>query len=237
MPVLDTERTTMPRSALRYRPIAADDQARPARAVSRLRHSHPEARTTIEPAAPDNLDLEEEEIPVPPRRSIAPALRRGISHPARSRRRLHPLFFCGVGLLIVILLWLGISQLISWGTNEVNDLRYGTPRTFQTDEFVGQGDSAQHPSHFIALNLHGTIVVVEFLGGDPAKTRDFELSSALGPDADLEVVTLRFVDVNHNGRPDMLVDIGGVQSILVNDGSTFRPPTPVEQQQILQYLQ
>jgi len=236
MPVLETERTTMPRSALRYRPILADDQARSGRAVSHPRRSHPETQLEVRPAAADHLDRDEEEH-LPSRRSSVPTTRKSIPHPVRLRQRLHPLFFCGVALLLMILLWLGISQIISWGTNELNDLRYGTPRTFQTDEFVGQGDSAQHPSHFIALNLHGTIVVVQFLAGDPTKTREFELSSALGPDADLEVVTLRFVDVNHSGRPDMLIDIGGVQSVLVNNGSTFLPPTPAEQQQVLQYLQ
>jgi hypothetical protein len=35
----------------------------------------------------------------------------------------------------------------------------------------------------------------------------------------------------------MLINIEGVESVLVNDGKTFRPPTPLEQQQILRDLQ
>jgi len=59
----------------------------------------------------------------------------------------------------------------------------------------------------------------------------------LGPGGDLAVVTLHFVDINQNGHPDMVIDVGGVQSLLVNDGKTFRPPTPAEQQRLLLYLQ
>ncbi len=35
----------------------------------------------------------------------------------------------------------------------------------------------------------------------------------------------------------MLIDIDDIESVLVNNGSSFRPPTPAEQQQILQVLQ
>ncbi len=231
LPVLDPERATMPRSVLRYRPLATDDQARPGTPVVRPRRSRPDARAIAAPAEPDELAEEDDR---PPRR--APAVRKPPT-PAHQRRRRHPLLWVLLGLLLATAIWIGCSQLVAWGTAELNDLRYGTPRTYQTDAFVGQGDSQAHPSHFIALNLHGNIVILEFIGGDPAKTHEFEVASGLGPDADRTVVTLKFVDVNHNGHPDMLVEAGGVQSILVNDGTTFRPPTPGEQQQILEVLQ
>ena len=81
------------------------------------------------------------------------------------------------------------------------------------------------------------MTIIEFPGGDPSRGRELVSSSVLGPGGDQVVVTLRFVDLNHNGRPVMLITVGGVQSILVNDGTTFRVPTPAEQQQLLQELQ
>jgi hypothetical protein len=96
MAVLDPERA-MPRSALRYRPVFADDQAVPgSRPVTRPRRH-----------APDDLEAEHESQP--PRRSVAPA------RPVSTRRRIHPLFFLGLALFLSILLWVGISQVMKWG--------------------------------------------------------------------------------------------------------------------------
>ena len=230
MPILETERPSMPRSALRHRPIHTD-QAGPAPLTAR--RSRPDALASVAKVAPDDLDLEEAEYP-PRRRRLSPAPRQGAAvHPLR---RLHPLFWLGMSALVLLLLWWVISQVLVWGTNELNDIRYGRPRTFQIDAVVGQGDDAQHPSHFIALNLHGTITILDFPAGDATKARDFVLTSVVGPDSDLDPVTLKFVDVNQNGKPDMLIDVGNVEAVLVNDQGTFRSPSPAEQQQILQQL-
>ena len=40
-------------------------------------------------------------------------------------------------------------------------LKYGNPRTYQTDQFVGQGDSPDHPDHFIVVNTHGQVIVIQ----------------------------------------------------------------------------
>jgi hypothetical protein len=224
MPALDTERRTATRSALRYRPIDTD-QTHAGPVVSRARRSRPDVRVATAHAALD--ELEEEEERVPRQRSVTPAPQ------ARTRQRIHPLLFVGLGLAMTVLLWTGISQAMSWGNNELNTLKYGDPRTFQLDAVVGQGDSAQHPSHFIAINLRGIVTILEFPSGDPSRARVLATTSLLSPNASQAVVTLRFIDVSHNGKPDMLVDVDGVQSVLVNDGKTFRPPTPAEQQQIL----
>jgi hypothetical protein len=234
MPALDTERRSTTRSALRYRPIDTD-QAASGLVVSRARKSRSEARVTAAPVVPDDLDLEEEERP-PRRRSVAPAPRRPAPQ-ARTRRQFHPLFFIGLGLLLTILLWIGITQALSWGNAELNKLKYGDPPTYQVDAVVGQGDSTLHPSHFVAINLRGIVTILEFPGGDPGRARVLESASVLGPNADQAVVTLSFIDVNHDGRPDMEIDIDGIQSVLINDRGTFRPPTATEQQQLLLYLQ
>lgn len=57
MAVRDPERA-LPRSALRYRPIAAD-QAPAAPGVSRPRRTHPYTRVATAPAPPDDFEIEE----------------------------------------------------------------------------------------------------------------------------------------------------------------------------------
>lgn len=61
MPVLDTERRAATHSALRYRPIVTTDQVYSVPVVPRARRSRSDVRVTTAPAAPDDLDLEEEE--------------------------------------------------------------------------------------------------------------------------------------------------------------------------------
>ena len=230
MPILETESPSMPRSALRHRPISTNG-ARPVPVIAR--RSRPDALASAAKVAPDDLEMEEAKHPSH-RRALSPTERRGATvHP---RRRLHPLFWLGISALLLLLLWWAISQALVWGTNELNTLRYGYPRTFQVDAVVGQNDDAQHPSHFIALNLHGTVTIIDFPGGDASKARDCVLTSVVGSDSDLDPVTLKFVDVSHNGKPDMLINIGNVEALLVNDQGTFRSPSPAEQQQILQQL-
>ena len=229
MPVLETEHQSAPRSALRYRPIRTD-QAGPDTRVTQTRRSRLDALGTSRPVHRDEMDQEEDEERTTRWRVAQPVP--SISN----KRRFHPVFWLGVGALVLLLLWWGLSQALTWGTNELNYIRYGYPRTFQMDAVVGQGDSQQHPSHFIALNLHGNVLIIDFPGGDPSKARYFQITGVLGPNSDLDPVTLSFVDVNKNGQPDMLINIGGVQSVLVNDQGTFRLPTPGEQQQSLAVL-
>ncbi len=233
MSVLDTERRSATRSALHYRPSIDTDQADASPVVSRA-HRRADARVTSAPLAPDDLDVEEEQAPG--RRAIAPK-RRQPAPPTHTRQPVRPWFFIGLGLVAIILLWIGISQAVTQITNEYNNVVYGNPRTYQVDAVVGQGDDAQHPSHFLAVNLRGIVTIIDFPAGDPGRARVLATTSVLGPNADQAVVTLRFIDVNHNnGRPDMLIDIDGVESVLINDQGTFRPPTPAEQQQILNAL-
>src|SRR5262249_33548181 len=116
MPVLDAERGSAGRSALRYRPIDTD-QVVAGPVVSRVRRSRPDVRVAAAPVAPDDLELEEEER-VPRRRSRAPVPRKPA--PARPSRRVHPLVFVGLGLAVTVLLWTGISQVVSWGTSKYN---------------------------------------------------------------------------------------------------------------------
>ncbi len=120
-----------------------------------------------------------------------------------------------------IALWALGAAALAWGTNEYNNIVYGYPRTFQTDAVVGHNhDSPSNPSHFIAINLHGQIVIIELPAGDPTKSIDYVLSNQLtGPGSDLYPVTLTFV--KRDGKVDMLVHIEGQTITFLNTGTKF----------------
>jgi hypothetical protein len=104
-----------------------------------------------------------------------------------------------------------------------DDSTYGYPRTYQTSAMVGHGDPHSPMSHFVALNLGGLLEVIELPGGDPAKypPRLYRLVTLTGDGADLVPVTVRFADINGDGRPDLIATYGGTEMILFNDGKGF----------------
>lgn len=146
----------------------------------------------------------------------------------KPRRGAHWLFYVGVGMLAALVLWMVGSSALAWGVQRYNDLRYGSPRTFQMDAVVGHNDSPQHPSHFIAVNLNRQAIVVEFMGGDPAKSVSYVAPVYIAGDGGEQApVTLEFRDVNGDGKLDMVIHIHlpsqDQVSVFVNDGTKFRP--------------
>ena len=137
------------------------------------------------------------------------------------RWRLHPLVFVGLALLIAILGWVIFTSVATWVTNTENHWQYGYPRTAQYDVVVGHHDSPAHPSHFIVLNDHGQVYVIEFPGGDVSRTHIYTGVAVVGPDADLVPVTLAFRDVNGDGKLDMIVMAGTAQYVFLNEGGQF----------------
>jgi len=112
-------------------------------------------------------------------------------------------------LLALLAVLLG-QALLSWCATTWDDLHYGRPRTYQTDAFVGH-EPAQTPSHFIVLNLHGRIEILELPGGDPTRTKLYLGPQIAGVNADLVPVTIHFVPSQQPQHPDMLVQFQGTQ--------------------------
>jgi hypothetical protein len=139
-----------------------------------------------------------------------------------SRRFTLVRFLVIVGLLLFVLA-LGImafSALSSWWRLHTDDVTFGRPRTYQTDQYVGHGDSPTHPNHFIALNLSGVVEVVELNIQDAQKDRIYFITttnSALNP------VTLSFPTVD--GKQYMYINIGDSNNAytvaMINDGKAF----------------
>lgn len=140
----------------------------------------------------------------------------------REHRNTHWLVYIGVGMIAALALWVSASSLLAWGTTKYNDIVYGNPRYFQTDAVVGHnGDSPAHKSHFIALNLHGQIIVIELPAGDPTKTIDYIGPDLIAAGDELIPVTLSFSDINKDGKVDMIIHIQDKDVNFCNNGTKF----------------
>jgi hypothetical protein len=139
------------------------------------------------------------------------------------------LIITGLALLVMLLGFMALSWLGAWWQTQTNDWTYGRPRTFQVDQVVGHQDSLQHPSHFIALNLHRQVLVIELPGGNPAKALIYTGPTLVGDGQELTPVTLTFVHVKGDGKPEMEVHILDQVLVFHNTGSKFVPPSPPQQ--------
>ena len=128
----------------------------------------------------------------------------------------------GIGMMVAIVAVLLGQLLLGWVSTTWDDLRYGYPRTYQTDAFTG-GERGQTASHFIVLNLRGHIEILEQLGGDPTKTKIYIGPQIAGPGADRVPVTLQFIDPHHTHSPDMVVQFQGTQVVFHNVHGVFQP--------------
>ncbi len=138
------------------------------------------------------------------------------------RSHFHWLWILGIGMIVMLLLWIGGSLVVIWWQNYQDDVKYGHPRTYQTDARVGHND-AHTPSHFLALNLNRQVEVIEFPGGDVTKAKVYIGPTLLGQESDLDIVTVSFKDVNGDGKPDMILDVANAKYVYINDNGMFRP--------------
>ncbi|GER90433.1 hypothetical protein KDW_45950 [Dictyobacter vulcani] len=141
--------------------------------------------------------------------------------PGQLRRKRHWLVSLGLGMVVMLVLVFCWQFLAQRASGLYEDWQYGHPRTFQTDAFVGHESVATIPSHFIAVNLNGTIQVIELPGGDQTKVQRFQVTQLSGADAGNVPVTIEFVDPNHTHHPDMLIHIQNAQILLKNEKGTF----------------
>ncbi len=149
----------------------------------------------------------------------------------------HPLLYLGVGMLAMLFLWTVLSSVFGWFSTAIDDARYGRPRTYQTDQWVGHNEQAGSPSHFIAINLNRRVEVIELPGGDASHAHVYLGPQLYGSNDDLVPVTLTFLDVNGDHKPDMIVNFQGSRIVFINDQGSFRSLQPSERHQVEQFLQ
>ncbi|GHO67595.1 hypothetical protein KSC_064870 [Ktedonobacter sp. SOSP1-52] len=130
-----------------------------------------------------------------------------------------------VGLAGVLMVggWLGIGIGQQAWQMWQDDLHYGRPRTYQIDAVVGHNhDTSVTPSHFIVLNLHRQITVIEMPAGDPSKTHVYKTGIALlGSGQDLTPAQVTFKDLDGDGKPDMIVTVGEQSIAYKNENDVF----------------
>lgn len=102
------------------------------------------------------------------------------------------------------------------------------PRTFHIDAVVGHNDSSSKPSHFIAINWHGTAILEEWPGGDYTKSIRYVGPHIFVDKVEDQAVILQFRDLNHDGVPDMIIQFADQAMVMINDGTQFRAPKPGE---------
>jgi hypothetical protein len=147
----------------------------------------------------------------------------------RHRRRVHWSLVFGVGMFAMLSLWVLGNIVISWWNVTQDDWHYGRPRTFQIDVVVQHNhDSNRNPSHFVAINYHSQIQIIEEPAGDASHAKIYTLP-LYGQGEDLAVVTLSFKDVNGDGKPDMIISVANTHIAYINDNEQFRPLKPGEQ--------
>jgi hypothetical protein len=137
------------------------------------------------------------------------------------RSRLHWSVFLGFGMILALLLWFGASEALVWWSSHQLDSQYGMPRTYQTDAVVYPSDTADHPSHYIFLNLNGTVTIIELPHDDSTHAKIYKGPTLFSDNAGYTPVTGEFRQVN--GKVEMIVHVGDQQFVFVNDGTQFKP--------------
>ncbi len=145
--------------------------------------------------------------------------------PVRERYQWHWAAYVILTCLAILVLLGGMLLLLNWWHGYQDDLHYGRPRTAQYDVRVGHGE-AHTLSHFLVVNLHRQVEIIEFPGGDATKARVYLGPMLVGDGQDLTPVTLEFRDVNGDGKPDMIVHIEDSKIVFINDNGQFRPAKP-----------
>lgn len=117
-----------------------------------------------------------------------------------------------------------------WARVKLDDLRYGYPRSYQIDGYIGYGESNGLPTHFVALNLHRQVIVLVIPGDAPAHVTTLKGPYLYGTDEEYAPVTLRLVDVTGDGYPDLVLNVDHQQLVWVDQPhrASFRLMSPRE---------
>ncbi len=124
------------------------------------------------------------------------------------------LFLVGLALYVAYML---IATLVSWGAVKFDDIRYGYPRTYQTDAFIGYDEQTGVPTHFIAVNAHRQVLIMILPGGDPSHVTVIKGPYLFGPGQEFSAPSVQVSDVNHDGYPDLTLQVAGQSIVYLND--------------------
>lgn len=147
---------------------------------------------------------------------------------------LHTFVYVVTLILALLAVYAIMGHVVSWSRDRIDDMRYGTPRTFHADEVVGHEDGAGTPTHFVAMNLNRQVVVLEIPGGNTANVRTITGPYLVGAGEDKTPVLLSFEDVNKDGTRDMIVNVKNEAIIYLNRDGQFQQMSAEERMQLVQ---
>ncbi len=124
-----------------------------------------------------------------------------------------------VGAVMALLTLYGASLIYNVILHAGEHYQYGSPPTSQLDAVVGHNDSEASPTHFVFLNVHGRVQIIEEPGGDASHARIYTGPTLVGDNAGDQSVTGEIV--SEDGRHDLIVHVQDQQIVYINDGSTF----------------
>ncbi len=199
---------TLPTSSVRWQPLPAGNtryQFHPDQTIPRRAHAEP--TTTSAPRYTEE---------------------RPAAKPKRQRRGFfaHPLLYLGIGMTTMLALWVLGQMAVNWWQNHQDDATYGRPRTYQFDAVFGHNDSASNPTHIIIINLNRHVILIELPGGDATRARIYNGPTLFQDGGDLVPVTGKAIDVDGDGKPDVVLFIQDQRIVFINDGTQFRPAKP-----------
>lgn len=137
-------------------------------------------------------------------------------------------------VLALLALFLLLSTAITWVHIKIDDIRYGRPRTFQLEAFVGHHEEQGLPTRMISMNMNRQIVVMVIPGGDASKVHTLKGPYLFGEREDLTPATLRLEDMNSDGNVDLILQVKNEAVVYMNRDSSFQLISPEERQQLLQ---
>ncbi len=148
--------------------------------------------------------------------------------PKRRTGRLAPaVTTAGLVAVAVFVAFQLASTVALWVQIKVGDLQYGYPRSVQLEGYLGFHETTGRPSHFVAINLHRQVLVVYMPGDDPFHPTVLRGPYLTGANSQYDPVTLRLVDVNGDGYPDVVASVDGRQVAWIGDPRAGRPRAPL----------
>ena len=143
-------------------------------------------------------------------------------------QRLNSALSLGLSLIALVTLVLALQTLSVWGQQRLDDIRYGRPRTVHLAGVTGSGDSAEQPTHVIAMNLEGQISILVLPHGDTSQITTLPGPYVIGQDGWAAVPQPELRDITGDGLADLLVTIRGETIVYLNKSGVFSLITPEE---------
>lgn len=154
-----------------------------------------------------------------PRPEYADARTEAIPRQPLPRRNVAPVIGGMVIVLGIVLFWQMIG--IPWVTSVQAQWHAGDAKVTSLVANVSHGGESQ----FLAFDYHAQVTIIEIVGG---KATIYSDGIFIGADRLTRVINLSVQDVNHDGLPDLVIQVLGMdgETVLFNTGTSFSWTSP-----------